>query len=36
VLPQRPETDLVEPPGYPSAAKACTGKCASAGFGGAG
>jgi phospholipase C len=36
VLPQRPKTDLVEPPGYPSAAKACTGKCASAGFGGAG
>ena len=35
VLPQRPQTDLTEPSGYPSASQGCTGKCASAGFGGA-
>ena len=34
ILPARPTTDLTEPPGYPAANQPCTGKCASAGFGG--
>ena len=30
ILNPRPRTDLVEPPGYPSARRACSGRCADA------
>ena len=36
LLPERPKTDLVEPPGYPSPLQECTGPCRTVGFGEAG